>query len=169
MVRSEKGKNGILTAAHKLKERKWEVAKSTERASVLADYFETKQWGFGTHEDKDLTQEVLNEERGMIFAQKSNIKESNFTMDELDIVLKKAKTNKETGPDGLPLEFFKWLSNDAKEIVLEILNNCWEAEILPTSLELAEVVTLYKKGNVEDPGNYRPISLLQSLYKLYAS
>jgi len=36
-------------------------------------------------------------------------------------------------------------------------------------LDLAEVVTLYKKGNVEDPGNYRPISLLQTLYKIYAA
>ena len=40
---------------------------------------------------------------------------------------------------------------------------------MPTQLELAEVVTIYKKGNVEDPGNYRPISLLQALYKIYAS
>ena len=40
---------------------------------------------------------------------------------------------------------------------------------MPEQMELADVVTLYKKGNVEDPGNYRPISLLQSLYKIYAS
>ena len=40
---------------------------------------------------------------------------------------------------------------------------------MPEQLELANVVTLYKKGNVEDPGNYRPISLLQSVYKIYAS
>ena len=42
-------------------------------------------------------------------------------------------------------------------------------EKLPDELELAQVVTLYKKGNVEDPGNYRPISLLQSLYNNYAT
>ena len=35
-------------------------------------------------------------------------------------------------------------------------------------MEEANVVTLYKKGNVEDPANYRPISLLQSIYKIYA-
>ena len=54
-------------------------------------------------------------------------------------------------------------------IILKILNACWKLEVMPDELELADVVTLYKKGNVEDPGNYRPISLLQSLYKLYAS
>ena len=44
-----------------------------------------------------------------------------------------------------------------------------DLEIMPDELEFAEVVTLYKKGNVEDPSNYRPISLLQALYKIYAS
>ena len=45
----------------------------------------------------------------------------------------------------------------------------WTKTKLPDELELAQVVTLYKKGNVEDPSNYRPISLLQSLYKIYVS
>ena len=40
---------------------------------------------------------------------------------------------------------------------------------MPDEMELAELVTLYKKGNVEDPANYRPISLLNTLYKIYAS
>ncbi len=31
------------------------------------------------------------------------------------------------------------------------------------------MLTLYKKGNVEDPANYRPMSLLQSLYNIFAS
>ena len=35
-------------------------------------------------------------------------------------------------------------------------------------MELANVVTLYKKGNVQNPANYRPIALLQSIYKVYA-
>ena len=44
-----------------------------------------------------------------------------------------------------------------------------DEETMPEEMELAQVVTLYKKGNVEDPSNYRPISLLQSLYKIYAT
>ena len=33
-------------------------------------------------------------------------------------------------------------------------------------MEEANVVTLYKKGNVEDPANYRPISLLNTKNKM---
>ena len=36
-------------------------------------------------------------------------------------------------------------------------------------LTKANVVTIFKNGDVEDPGNYRPIALLQSLYKLHAA
>ena len=63
----------------------------------------------------------------------------------------------------------KYLDSDGLDIVLDILNDCWLKEILPSELELAELVTLYKKGNVEDPANYRPIALLNTLYKIYAS
>ena len=40
---------------------------------------------------------------------------------------------------------------------------------LPEVLTKANVVTIFKKGDVEDLGNYRPIALLQSLYKLHAA
>ena len=70
------------------------------------------------------------------------------------------------------MEFYKWLRADTKhsriiaQLVCDIINQCMDEEKLPTDLEFADVVTLYKKGNVEDPSNYRPISLLQSLYKI---
>ena len=44
----------------------------------------------------------------------------------------------------------------------------WNLEIIPTETEIARVVTIYKKGNPEFPSNYRPIALLQTIYKLYA-
>ena len=40
---------------------------------------------------------------------------------------------------------------------------------MPDEMELAERVTPYKKGNVEDLANYRPISLLNTIYELYAA
>ena len=40
---------------------------------------------------------------------------------------------------------------------------------MPDEMELSELATLYKKGNVEDPANYRPISLLNTIYKIYAA
>ena len=97
------------------------------------------------------------------------IKTGKIMMDELIHVLKKFKNNKSPGPDGIPIEFFKILDARGLNIILDLLNDCWENNVMPDELELAEVVTLYKKGNVENPANYRPIALLTSLYKIYAS
>ena len=80
-----------------------------------------------------------------------------------------AENNKSPGPYDMPVEFCKCLNDDNLEEVREILNKCWDKEIMPDELELAELVTLYKEGNVEDPSNYRPISLLNTFYKLYTS
>ena len=46
-----------------------------------------------------------------------------------------------------------------------MLNECWEKEIMPDELEPAELVTLYKKGNVEDPAIYKSIALLNTIYE----
>ena len=76
---------------------------------------------------------------------------------------------KNPGTAGIPGDFLKWLNiEDAIEVILDLINDIWELETIPTESEIARVVTIYKKGNPDLPENYRPISLLQRLYKVYA-
>ena len=152
----------------KIKKSNGQIARSDERAETLAEYFRTKQWDIDNSKEKKLG-------RPMIFNNTSPINEDFITVEELRITLKKLKNNKSPGPDGLPAEFYKWCKEDtvngkliAQEIC-NILNKCWQEERIPLDLEFAQVVTIFKKGNIQDPGNYRPISLLQSLYKIYAA
>ena len=53
--------------------------------------------------------------------------------------------------------------------VLNIINHWWEEEGFPRELLKARVVLMYKKGEASDLANYRPISLLNSIYKIYAA
>eukprot|EP00975_Prorocentrum_lima_P041493 8714651-Prorocentrum_lima.AAC.1 len=78
------------------------------------------------------------------------------------------KRNKATGPDLIPVEFFKAMDEESLSTALAILNSWWQSEHIPTSALRALVVLLFKKGSREDLHNYRPISLLNTLYKLYA-
>ena len=110
----KKAKTGYLLRHTKLKKEDGEVAKSTERAAVSADFFEAKQWGHGSHKANIEREQPHTEERDVIFEHTSDIKVGEFDLEELDIVLKKCKKNKSTGPDGLPLEFYKWLTNETK-------------------------------------------------------
>jgi hypothetical protein len=52
--------------------------------------------------------------------------------------------------------------------VLEILFMlCWRWSTAPISWCTAQVISIYKKGDPLDPGNYRPISLTSALRKLF--
>ena len=41
--------------------------------------------------------------------------------------------------------------------------------VYPEHLNKANVITIFKKGNVSDMENYRPIALLNTIYKIYAA
>ena len=77
--------------------------------------------------------------------------------------------NKAPGPDEIKIEYFKYMQDDVFEMILAMLNSWRLDKELPEDLKLANVVTIYKKGKVDDPSNYRPIALLNTIYKLQAA
>ena len=91
-------------------------------------------------------------------------------LDGSDILaaLKKAKRRKAPGPDGIPYEWWKFLKDklgpetDLWDNLARILNN---SDQVPGLTEV-NLVLLYKKGDKEEMKNYRPISLLNTDYKL---
>ena len=46
---------------------------------------------------------------------------------------------------------------------------CWDTRTVPSSWHVAKVIPVYKKGDPSNCDNYRPISLVSVLYKLYAT
>ena len=50
-----------------------------------------------------------------------------------------------------------------------MLGKWWNSETMPIEETRARVVTIFKKGDTSDIGNYRPISLLNSTYKLFTA
>ena len=56
------------------------------------------------------------------------------------------------------------------DILLSQYNEIWSSGEVPTNWKEAIVVSIYKgKGADTDPANYRPISLLNTIYKIFAS
>ena len=66
-----------------------------------------------------------------------------------------------------PWNVFKEMIRENKIMVLQIINERWEEENIPRQALLARVVLIYKKGDTNLCENYRPISLLNSLYKIF--
>ena len=146
----------------KLKREDGTTASSAQKPDMLADHLEKKQWA----KPNSLAEQLPTIK---IFDTITPLKTIPFTIDELEATQKLMKTGKATGPNKQASELNKWLEGANKVTVLEIINLMWETETLEKSLEDADIVSIYKKGNATDPANYRPIALLNSIYKLYAA
>ena len=64
-----------------------------------------------------------------------------------------------------------WALKDAQSVLAEplsfLINEFISESSFPTDLKKALVSPLYKKGNTEDPTNYRPISVTGALAKFF--
>ena len=68
------------------------------------------------------------------------------------------------------MEIFKELNDENLQPILTLLNGWWHSpENINTTDIQAMVLLIYKKGNTNDFNNYRPISLLNTLYKVFAA
>ena len=77
------------------------------------------------------------------------------------------KSNKAGGHDDI-LPYFLKISGHIIALPFSlILNCCLTAGIFPSKLKFAEVVPIFKKGPTDQLTNYRPISLLPSLSKVF--
>ena len=74
--------------------------------------------------------------------------------------------NKTTGPFRIPLKIFLLLKKDISS-QLNIFNLSVTTAVFPTNPKTAKVIPVYKKEFKLDFSNYRPISLLSNLDKIF--
>ena len=87
-----------------------------------------------------------------------------------DIVLKLLKSidiSKAAGVDNLPGRFLKDGAVILAKGVTEICNLSIKSKIFPDPCILAKLKPIFKKESRMDPSNYRPISLLPLISKIF--
>ena len=75
-------------------------------------------------------------------------------------------SDKATGLDQIPVKLLKICGPVISNSFAHIFNKSLESGRFPSEMKHARVVSIFKKGNREDPGNYRPISILPVASKL---
>ena len=92
-----------------------------------------------------------------------------ITMEELKEQVFSIKHNKSPGPDGFTNEFFKTFWEILKTPLLKLMNSFYVNSYIPEFF-LSGIITCIPKGNKSRNllKNWRPITLLNSLYKFYS-
>ena len=90
-----------------------------------------------------------------------------FDSQEVEEILKTLKTDKASGPDGLSNRILKELSHELSSPLCSLFNKSLSLGKFPLPYKDANVTPVHKKGDLYLVSNYRPISLLNSVAKLF--
>ena len=94
--------------------------------------------------------------------------EVSFTEDEVFGVLLGCNGDKALGPDGFSMAFWQFVWDFVNDDVISFFREFYEHGKFVKNLNATFLVLIPKKARVEDLRDFRPISLLRSLYKWLA-
>ena len=106
----------------------------------------------------------------MIKNKKKNDQSFSFGPLPYDDVLKKVKTlytARASQQSDIPTKILNQNSDYFAECFYENINQCISKSIFPSDLKLADVTPVYKKKSKNSKDNYRPVSILSNISKIY--
>lgn len=89
-------------------------------------------------------------------------------MNEARKAVRKLKSNKSPGEDAIPVEMIRATDTSTMSVIHEI-TNIWDKEELPGELGVGVICPLHKKEDQLVCGNYRGITLLNTIYKILSN
>ena len=127
----------------------------------LAEAEDIKKWQDYTEElyKKDLHDPVNHD--GMLTHLESDILEC-----EVKWALRSITTNKASGGDGIPVELFQILKDDAVKVLHSICQQIWKTQQSPQDWKGAVFIPIPRKGNAKECSNYCTIALISHTSKV---
>ena len=75
-------------------------------------------------------------------------------------------TNKASGGDGIPVELFQILKDDAVKVLHSVCQQIWKVQQWPQDWKRLVFIPIPKKGNAKESSNYCTISLISHTSKV---
>lgn len=154
-INSRKKNGSGLPEVMKLEEKI--ASTNSESAELFAEYFGS------VYQDDDNNPLIPVEPNEPVLS------EMWISMDKIFQKLRKIDANKATGPDSIPPLFYKRCAISLTHPLYILFNRSLTTGIFPTNWKLAHVVPILKSGAAFDVQNYRPISKLDIIGKVFES
>jgi hypothetical protein len=159
IINKELGSTSKREVGKEIRYGTWEGSKLKDVAEMYNSYF-TEVIGklIKQNNGNQVTQEINKCNETMFI----------YPVTEIEIVevVKNFKGKYSAGIDGIPDFVVKKCVEAIKRPLAHIYNASLEAGIFPERFKIAKVTPLYKKGDMGNMGNYRPISLLCAFSKI---
>ena len=85
---------------------------------------------------------------------------------EVKWALESITANKASGGDGIPVELFQILKDDAAKVLHSKGQEIWKTQQWPQGWKRSVFIPILKKGNVKECSNYRTIALISHASKV---
>ena len=92
--------------------------------------------------------------------------ESDMLECEVKWALGSITTNKASGGDGIPVELFQILKDDAVKVLRSICQQIWKTHQWPQGWKRSDFILIPKKGNTKECSNYHTIALISHASKV---
>ena len=85
---------------------------------------------------------------------------------EVKWALESITTNKASGGDGIPVELFQILEDDAVKVLHSIYQQIWKTQQWPQDWKRSVFIPIPKKGNAKECSNYHTIAFISHASKV---
>ena len=141
-----------------------ETSSQADMEAILIDFYKTLY--AKDNLDLQIQESLIDDLEFSLTEAERDSCEGEFTKEELFAALGGLQTGKSPGSDGLPTEFYKVFWQDLGDVLVTVLNENFHLGTLTDSQRGGLLRLLYKKGDKRLAKNWRPISLLNTDYKL---
>ena len=137
-----------------------------EIPDIMNDYYINVAKDIGQNQNIDIT------EHPSIIEIKQHSEGNNFqfhytTREDVLEILKTLNPKKTTGCDQIPAKLLKHAFFQIAPVILNIINKALDVGTSPNIIKKAEVIPVYKKSDKLNKSNYRPVSILPILAKVF--
>ena len=138
------------------------------KTSVIADHFNTFFDTIGAQNEAN-----IRTQQGSLFRDYlTRHIDARFVFHEIHNyetirIIKNLKLSSSNGHDGISSELLKLLSDDISRCITLLINQSLMSGIFPDQLKIAKVTPIYKKNDKIQVTNYRPISVLPVVSKIF--